>query len=307
MATIAGGIERKSNTHQLELIKQKKSALQRLVKLTVNLNRLNMGLQSILVLGKSIISIPPQILNSFKLFSKKLEPLPTDKLQNTLSSTEIKIQNNIKQVLEISQKDEDELTEYLAHKEELLIGSIEDSFGDYVNDFKKKTQASIAIRIVLKARNALMSAFLLPVPEEFIKKQIKVLDKRESNCRKRIKKEMTEIYKEISSIIKDENCPKELKEQLLITKHQIVDNINHFNAGHDLESMPIIFESIELSAEAEEEPVKEIKATAKEQPDEVLEKIEDIKTTPIKRSFLNRLWEWITSPMNRSWKDINKK
>lgn len=307
MAIIEGGIERKSNTHQLELIKQKKSALQRLVKLAVNLNRLNMGLQSILVLGKSIISIPPKILNSFKLFSKKLEPLPTDKLQNTLSSTEIKIQNNIKQVLEISQKDEDELTEYLAHKEELLIGSIEDSFGDYVNDFKKKTQASIAIRIVLKARNALMSAFLLPVPEEFIKKQIKILDKRESNCRKRIKKEMTDIYKEISSIIKDENCPKELKEQLLTTKHQIVDNINHFNAGHDLESMPIIFESIELSAEAEKRPVKEIKATAKEQPDEVLEKIEDIKATPIKRSFLNRLWEWITSPMSRSWKDINKK
>lgn len=307
MSIIEGSIERKSNTHQLDLIKQKKSALQRLVKLAVNLNRLNMGLQSILVLGKSIISIPPKILNSFKLFSKKLEPLPTDKLQNTLSSTEIKIQNNIKKVLEISQKDEDELTEYLAHKEEALIGSIEDSFGDYVNDFKKKTQASIAIRIVLKARNALMSAFLLPVPEEFIKKQIKILEKRESNYRKRIKKEMTDIYKEISSIIKDENCPKELKEQLLTTKHQIVDNINHFNAGHDLESMPIIFESIELSAESEKQPVKEIKATVKEQPDKVLEEIEDIKTTPIKRSLLNRLWEWVTSPMNRSWNDINKK
>lgn len=306
MPIIEGGIERKSNTHQLDLIKQKKSALQRLVKLAVNLNRLNSGLQSILVLGKSVITIPPKILNSFKLFSKKLEPLPTDKLQNTLSSTEIKIQNDIKQVLEFSQKDEAELTEYMAHKEELLIGSIENSFGDYVNDFKKKAQASIAIRIVLKARNALMSAFLLPVPEEFIKKQINVLDKRENNCRKRIKKEMTDLYKEISGFINDENCPEELKEELLTTKHQIVDNINHFNAGHDLESMPIIFESIELSAEVEEQPVKEIKKTPKEPSDEILEKVKDIKTTPVKRSFLSRVWEWMTSPMNRSWKDINK-
>jgi hypothetical protein len=300
---IDGGIERKSNTHQLDLIKQKKSALQRLIKLAVNLNRLNQGLQSILILGKSIIAIPPKVLNSFKTLSKKLEPLPTEKLQNTLSSTEIKIQNNIKQVLEISQKDESELSDYMAHKEELLMGSIEESFGDYVNDFKKKAQASIAIRIVLKTRDALMSTFLLPVPEAFIKKQITVLEKRESDCRQRIKKEMTDIYKEITTFIKDENCPDELREELLTTRNQITNNINHFNSGQDLESMPIIFESIELSSEPE--PEKE--TTASDEPKiTTQQEVEDITPSPIKRTLLSRLWEWITSPTGHSWSDINK-
>lgn len=310
MTIIAGGIEKTSNTHQLDLIKQKKSALQRLVTLTVNLNRLNLGLQSILVLGKSIITIPPKILNSFKLFSKKLEPLPTEKLQHTLSSTEIKIQSNIKQVLEFSQKDESELSDYMIHKKELLMGSIEESFGDYVSDFKKKAQASIAIRIVLKARNALMSAFLLPVPESFIKKQIKTLEKRESNCRKRIKSEMVAIYKEVSNLIKDKNCPKELKQHLLATKNQMVENINHFNAGHDLESMPIIFESIELSAESNKIEVEtEVKKEIKKEPedeDEVLQKIEEIKPIPVKHGLISNLKEWLNSPMSRTWRDINK-
>lgn len=313
MPIIAGGIEKTSNTHQLDLIKQKKSALQRLVTLTVNLNRLNLGLQSILVLGKSIITIPPKILNSFKLFSKKLEPLPTEKLQHTLSSTEMKIQSNIKQVLEFSQKEESELSEYMIHKEERLMGSIEESFGDYVSDFKKKAQASIAIRIVLKARNALMSAFLLPVPESFIKKQIKTLEKRESNCRKRIKSEMIDIYKEVSNLIKDNNCPKEIKQQLIATKHQMVENITHFNAGRDLENMPIIFESIELSAESNKievdtEVKKETKKKeiTKEPEDEVLQKIEEIKPTPIKHGLISNLKEWLISPMGRTWRDINK-
>ncbi|MCK5335843.1 MAG: hypothetical protein KAQ67_06760 [Gammaproteobacteria bacterium] len=309
MPIIEGGIERKSNTHQLELIQQKKSALQRLVKLTINLNRLSQGLQSILVLGKSIITIPPRILNSFKLLSKKLEPLPTDKLQNTLSTTEIKIQNNIKQILEISQKDESELSDYMAHKEELLIDSIEESFSDYVNDFKKKAQTSIAIRIVLKARKAIMSAFLLPVPEAFIKKQIKILDKREDACRKRIKNEMTSIYKEITGFIKNADCPDELKQQLLISRSMIVDNINHFNSGKDLDSMPVIFETIELSTPSEEtDKIKQIEKPAKKNPvDEVLKKTQQINIKPVKHNILSRLWEWVTTPMSYSWSDVSKK
>ena len=121
---------------------------------------------------------------------------------------------------------------------------------------------------------------------------------------------MTIIYKEITTYIKSESCPADLKEQLLITRNEIADNIHHFNSGQDLESMPIVFESIELSTQKEETKPKKkappaTKADIKESEikDEILEHIKHVPVKPIKHSFTCRIWDWLTSPIGRSWKD----
>jgi len=313
VATKGDNIKSTSITDELELINQKKSALQRLVKLTNNLNRLNQGLQSVLILGKSVINIPPKILDSFKLLRNKLEPLPTPKLQQTLSATEIKIQNDIKQVLEITQKDDSQLDEFLSQKGEKLIDSIEESFSDYVNNFKKKAQASIAIRIVLKSRFALSSAFLLPVPESFIKKQIRTLDKRENRYRKRIKTELITIYKDVSQLLSKNSYPDEINEHLNNTRDTIIDNIKHINAGKSLENLPLNLESIKLASDTEEPQITDDKpeqqAEVKEEPEvvEVLAKIEELEIKPLKRGIMSRLFEWSTTPLDHSWKDTEHK
>lgn len=313
MATKGDNIKSTSITDELELINQKKSALQRLVKLTSNLNRLNQGLQSVLILGKSVINISPKILDSFKLLRNKLEPLPTPKLQHTLSATEIKIQNDIKQVLEITQKDDSQLDEYLSQKGEKLIDSIEESFSEYVNNFKKKAQASIAIRIVLKSRFALSSAFLLPVPESFIKKQIRTLDKRENRYRKRIKQELITIYKDVSRILSKNSYSDEINEHLNNTRDTIIDNIKHINAGKSLENLPLNLESIQLASDTEEPQITDDKpeqqAEVKDEPEvvEVLAKIEELEIKPLKRGIMSRLFEWSTTPLDHSWSDTEHK
>lgn len=304
-----------SVTHELELIKQKKTALQRLVKLTNNLNQLNQGLQSILILGKSVVAIPTRVLDSFKLLRNKLEPLPTPKLQHTLSATEIRIQNDIKQVLEITQKDDSQLDQYLSQKDEKLIDSIEESFSDYVNNFKKKAQASIAIRIVLKSRFALLNAFLLPVPESFIKKQIQTLDKRESRYRKQIKMELITIYKDVSRLLSKNSYPDEINEHLNTTRDSIIENIKYINTGKNLENLPLNFENINLSSDTEDPQDNEDKSEQqvdvpeKDDPEvvEVLEKIEELKITPMKRGIMSRLFEWSTTPLDHSWRDTEHK
>jgi len=301
--------EKHSATHELELIHDKKAALQKLVKLTANLNRLSQGLNSVLILGKSVTAIPPKIISNFKSISDKLKPLPTEKLQHSLTSTEIKIKNDIKQVLEITQKSEAELNEYLLQNKNRPLSNAEEGFTEYINDFKKKGQTSIALRIALKTRNAIMTAFLLPVPEVFIKKQIKSLEKRESKYRKQIKKDLLSLFKDVTSLIEDKTITDEMKEELHNTRGQIIANIKHFNDGNNIEKMPIVFESIELSGAN-----NAIDNTIEEQPEpvivepveEIMAEVEEIEIKPLKRSLSGRLWEWATTPTDHSWNDITK-
>ena len=303
---------KRSTTHELELIHDKKLALQRLVKLTSTLNQLSQGLHSVLILGKSITSIPGKIVSRFKAMSNKLQPLPTKKLQHSLTNTEIKIKNDIKQVLEITQKDEDELNDYFQQKENKLFSNAQESFNEYITDFKKKSQASIALRITLQERHAMMGAFILPVPEVFINKQIGILERRESKYRKLIKKDLLNLFKDVSRLIEDNTIPDEMKIELHHTRGQLLSNIKHFNDGHNIENMPIIFESIEITSdEASSNEFEEIieekpKPPEVEAIEEIMSEVKEIEIKPLKRSLPGRMWEWATTPTGHSWNDTKK-
>lgn len=297
MNSVKHQIEKSSTTHELELIHQKKSALQRLVKLTSNLNVLSQGLQSTLLMGKPARSIPASIVKSFKEMTTKLNPLPTNKLQNSLTATQIKLQGDIRNVLQLTQKQESEFEEYLTSSQSNFMGSLESNFTDYVNDFRKKGQASIALRLVLVGRNAIATAFKLPVPESFVKKQIKNLDSRETKYKKRIKKELNILFKEITTLINSNTIPDELLAQLHHTRGQIISNINHFNANKDIKDMPIIFESIEISTEPEE--AIEAPTPVPKPDDEVMAEIEEIEIKPVKRTLMVRMKDKLPTKPNK--------
>lgn len=302
MTEVIHQVDTRSTTHELELIHQKKTALQRLVKLTSNLNMLSQGLQSTLLMGKPARSIPNAIVSSFKSITARLKPLPTNKLQNSLTATQIKLQGDIRHVLQLTQKQESEIEEYLTANSPGFMGNLEENFSDYVNDFKKKAQASIALRIVLAGRNALSSVFKLPVPESFVKKQIKTLDKREAKFKKRIKSELAGLFKEITLLIDSNSLPEELLSQLHHTRGQIINNINHFNAGKNIQDMPIMFENIEVSTpnlpaetNSDSQP-----GTVPEPVDEVMAEIEEIEIKPLKRNLKIRMKELVSGRKNET-------
>jgi len=302
MSIIQGGIERQSLTTELEIINQKRAALQRLVKLTSTLTRLHQGLQSVILMGQSASQIPQRIIEQFNKLKDKLDKHPTDTLKNTLSKTDIRIQQDIKHVLEISQKSDEVLSHQLNIGNDPLLDRLEENIHEHVGDFKKKTQTSIALRITLKTRQVIINAFKLPVPQSFIEQQIHALDIRETHCRKKIDEDMQSLHGDIGHLISNEDCPDDIKQQLLQVEKQLKNNIDHFAQGKNIDKMPILYESIELSAP--QDMIDETEARNTEAMDSVkIPEVEE-KLTLIKRSFFSRLWEWLTSPASRKWKDI---
>jgi len=306
-----------STTVELEKIQNKKAALHRLIKLTASLSHLSQGLQSVLVLGKSAISIPSKVVENFRLISNKLKLISTQKLHDSLSTAEDQLRADVKHVLELREKTEQELDNYESKEEAQMMQHIGDNFAEYVDDFKKKAQSSIAIRIALTARKAIHSAFQLPIPKAYIKQQIKNLDKKESIYKKRIKKELVGLFNDVSVLIDDPSIAEESKLQLHETRGQLINNINHINAGKKIQDMPMAFESFEVTSNNDEPEAAETEMIVDNMeaiPDldldqEVLAEVEEIQIKPIvliKRNIISRLWEWITTPDDHCWKKISR-
>lgn len=292
------------------MIKQKREALKHLVKVTATLNRLYQGLQAVLLMGQSASGITAAIIEKFREYSDRLNNLPTDKLKNTLTSTELRLQQNIKQVIVISQKSDEELKKQLLVKHDKDAPTSATNIEDYVDDFKKKAQTSIALRIALKTRNVLLKTFHLPVPAALIEKQLAILEVREAECRKRIRQEMNSLDSDIDRMLSDQNCPDEIKQKLILVKTNLQQNISHFLAGKNIDEIPMMYESIELAAPAQEvarfetetNPAAETTTPVESDTETVVGK----KIRLRQRSIFSRIYTWLTSPANVKWKDISK-
>jgi hypothetical protein len=147
-----------------------------------------------------------------------------------------------------------------------------------------------------------MNAFNLPVPISVIETQISVLDKREEQCREKITHDIDDIQSDINKLISKEDCPADLKDKLIEIATSLSANKTYITSGKQIEDMPILYENIELSANAQ--AVDEIEQQSK--PVETSAEAIITEDKKNKRSFFSRLWLWMKSPMNVKWKDIDK-
>ena len=301
MSQLQGGISRKSSTTELEIIKQKRLALQKLVKLTSMLNQLHQGLNSIILMGKSVAQIPEKIVHKFKTLTDSLKEKPTEILKNTLTSTDVKIDRNIKHVLEISQKSNELLEQELGATGTKLADALKDDYNDFVSDFKKKSQTSITLRITLKTRKEMVKAFSLPVPESFIKHQIISLNVKEEKCRELIKNDMASLQSDVNALLNKEDCPEEFKSLLSEIKTELKDNSEHFESGKPIEEMPIMYESIELAGAPQ--VVEEVEEIINPRQADVVEEEQDLNIQKKKLGFFKHFIAWLKAPWDKSWKD----
>jgi len=303
MPYLQDGINKRSPTAELEIIKQKRAALQKLIKLTMTLHRLHHGLKSVLFMGGPTAQLPQKVINKFRTLSEGLKNKSTDTLQNTLLSTDQKIERDIKHVLEISQKSDELLELHFGATGNKLIDVLKEDYHENVDDFNKKSQTSITLRIALKTRNAIVKSFKLPVPESFIKKQIVSLNQKENKCREVIKEDMSNLQTDVNSLIARDDCPDEIKTTLLEIHSELKANSAHLEAGRAIDEMPVSYESIELSGEAKVvEEVEAIIAEANQQTETA--EANAVKHSRPKIHFLKHLWIWLNSSWKKKWKDI---
>lgn len=293
-------------SNELKALEQKKSALEKIMKIGRAVEQLRYSLEAAVLLGKPTAAISSQALHIFEALSEKIRIQPTKKIQESVKKLDALIANHLNAILELAQPENHaELQEQIA-SDDALASHID----KLIQDYRKNSQTSVALRVVLRERGVPTSPIKWSINTESIRAQITQLSQRESHYRKKVKSEIILLQHDALSIANNGNLPQPTRNSAAYMHKMLQKDLDHLNAGKDLASMPFFVEVVELQESKPEESRQDNEAKPQQPPppaSATVPPIQSTQTEPQKKSgFMHKLWRWTTTPPSVTWQDIEE-
>lgn len=297
--------EQRDPSKEIKALEGKRDALERAVKIALNIEHLHKSLEATLLMGQASADIPREALATFEKLESSTQGMPLAKLKQTLASLERAIRSKLDQILKIAEMDTD-----------ALIASDSGDVHTLLNNYRKQAQTAVALRVLLHSRGEASDATELHVPTEQIRAKLTVVAQKERAYRKVIKTEMVTMITETERMLTNPGISDSMREFLIASNDDLQNNLDHLDSGKSITSMPIAIEMIEMS-ENEITTLDTSPSTTTLQPDAVPEVKKQTLFTPMespqaltptqqpeqkKKSVFSRIWQWATTPDEVSWK-----
>ena len=293
-----------NSSDKLALISEQRSALEEIVKISLAVSRLQHGLQAVLLLGKPTSRISSSYLKKYDALKTSISSQPNDKLEQSLEILDKYINGAMQKLIDIVDSGERSLSEHDSGSSALDV--IHENIHQELEDFRRKSQTAVVIRLLLRERGIKTQELSLVISEDIIVEKISYLHNKEKKCRKRIHAEIVVMEKTINSVLNNPSTPDVVKEEMEATLDSLQKNLDHLLAGKPLDNLPIVFEIIEMGTEEDHKIAFTPTSLPNEAPVDapIIEK--EAYKKKIKRNVIVRFFEWIRTPTNVSWKDIDK-
>ena len=291
-----------SSAKKLALISEQRSVLEKVVKISLAITRLQTGLESMISLGKADSELSEEQVQAFEIISTSIQHQPTDKLKSAVAHLDSYIHNAFFGVLTLVEQGEKWLSADTIDPVE--FEKTHHNIHRNLNIFRRKSQTAVVVRLLLKKRGINTPPFDLPIPEADITEKVSELKDKEKSCRHRIDKEIDVMVIYVDKLLETKGLPEATVKEMQDVKDSLQKNKQHLRAGKSIEELPIVFEIIEMGNEQtnyylDNEPLDD---------DSPTENKELLETSPekIQRGFFNRVKAWLSTPLNVGWKDIDK-
>lgn len=293
----------KSSTELLQNLDQKKRVLEEVMHVAQTIERLQQGLQAVLLMGKTTHSIPRQALQLFKKLGEKLRGHPVNELMPMLHKLEEAIRNDVGQILQLAVIDDAGLLEMREQPEQGAAAVVED-VGRLAENFRRRVQTAVYLRVLLGEQGVDTAPLQLAVPAEQIQQQIEVLDERSRRCRLQVQEQVTSMLTDVQVLMLSETIPEPLKEHLRSVQAELQANLKHLESGRPVDEIPFEVEAFLLESE---EPLS-FEAPKPAQPEEAGSRPSNKSHAEGNRvappGFFRCLWTWCLTPTHVSWTEI---
>ena len=295
--------EQRDPSKEIRALEEKRDALERAVKIALNIEHLHKSLEATLLMGQSSADIPKEALATFEKLESSTQGMPLVKLKETLVSLERAIKSKLDNILKIAEMDDD-----------ALVASDPIATHKLLNNYRKQAQTAVALRVLLHSRGEATDATELHVPTEQIRAKLTVVAQKERAYRKVIKTEMVSMITETERMLTNPGISDSMREFLIASNDDLQHNLDHLDSGNSITSMPVALEMIEMS-EREITTLDTAPSTTTSQANEVPKVQKQTLFTPMespqlpaqpfkkkKKGVFSRIWEWATTPDEVSWK-----
>ncbi len=297
-------VEKISSSKDLKVIEDKREALEKAVKIALNVERLQRGLEATLLMGKPTSDLPDEALATIEALEESIKSQPISKLKESLATLELLVKSSLAQILEISELNTEQLVAPGAVEIEALL-----------NDYSKQAQTAVALRILLHSRGEATAPTELNVPAEQIRARLTAVEQKERTYRKIIKTELVTMIAETERMLSSTTPSPAMRQFLLASNDDLQRNMAHLESGKKITTMPVAIEIIEMSEreitrfDTAPIPTQTVQ-TPTVQKQRLIAPMEHTPTPPMqelqhpekKRGFLARFIHWLTTPDQVTWK-----
>ncbi len=292
------------------LIQERRSALEKVLKLAVLIERLNRTLEGVLISGTAESEMPQQASRYYDLLDEQYLSLPDQIVGAHLKALELRIGSNVRLILQ--------LTRIVSGSSEVvLLPEKHVDLAGFVNEFVHDTNLLVGLRVLLYKRGVATRKLQLEVPRHTIESRLQQLALQENRHRDRARIEIRHMQQDITALIADPSIDEIMRNMLAKIYMELEQAHQHIKRGGPLSEIPVIVESINLSSEsmsydefkAEVESTDQAEEIPSAQPET---KSESATITPAeepvseKLSFWQALKVWLNTPVRVSWSDIRK-
>jgi hypothetical protein len=275
----------------------RKALLKHVIEIAQNAERIQEGLQALLILGKGAFRMPPGALRFFEGISDHVRDQPAIKLLESLGVLENLIKNDLDTILALSQIDgmDENATAMVAN---ISLGQ---DIPTLLNEFRRRAQTAVSLRILLRKRGAPVAAMVIPVPESVIEERIGELEKKERLYANRVQAEIVSMQKDIDNLLGNPDYPETAKHELRGVREDLEKNLAHIRSGRKIEDLPVAFEELGVVSANQSDYSSDIfNDSGAPRASTVTE--EQYAHENKRRGFLFQLWTWLTTPTSVSWR-----
>ncbi len=289
---------------ELRVLRSKKETLQNVIKIARALARLHQGLQAVLLLGRASSKVPKHAVRFYDALSEDVKHLPANVLQQDLKAVDRLVRQDFDSILAIADANETHFPMGTPQAVAESQSQDEARVHKMLDEFRRRAQTAVCLRVILRERGIATAPLALPVPEPVLQKQIEVLEKKETHYKVKIRTDVLAMKADVEALLENTAFPDAIKGELKQTQLGLQLDLEHIDAGKDLDDLPFPIEAVE-SAETVLAP-HALADTHTKSP--APPKAATPPRAPLaEMGFFCKLWLWLNNPMREPWSKIGTK
>ncbi|MGB0495807.1 MAG: hypothetical protein ACPGJI_05570 [Kangiellaceae bacterium] len=301
----------RQSTENLKNLADKRHALESLINITASIHEQQKGLLELSAASDAKQDFPFEMMSHINLLKEKIGMAPVTEILQKLEKIEKVTEANLTQIIQLVEVEPEDLNHA---SNELNSNQFSvDEFIDRIASFKRHTQTSIGLRLILKERNVAIAPFRLPIPQAELNHHIRTLKQKEKRCVKRVRKDIVEIIKDSKKIMDDPSISEQMRECIGQIKMEMEENLNHLDNGGKIDELPTKIEHHVLESEIELQ-VELYDADNNEDDNNQTVDQEVYETTVVESkndeaeplTFWQIFKLWLASPMSVSWSSLKQ-
>jgi len=317
-------------TQELNALTQKRETLEKLVQFAVQITRLLDGMEAVQGVTKPE-QMPQQKRTEFvSAISSRVQHLSSTDLQARLGKLDDLVKKDLTRILKIADTSESDYNRYIAPINNEAPQNSTEWLNKSVYEFKRRSQTSAALRIVLIDQGVAVPKVELSVSPEHIRRQIDSLKQRESVYRMEMISQVQNLLEDVDKFVANPAFPEDLKQHMLTLREELTESKQILESGKSIEALPMVVHYIEIDNSdpftlPASNDAPEPAAIEKDKPDTKPPAVtkEDVpdkqaarkapRTEPdkppvpaIKLGFFQKFMVWLSTPWYVKWKDIEK-